>query len=396
MTAMKAEAERVQTIEVTHAVRDTRSNGLKVKKGDVIGLINEKLEFAGTDYGEVVNKALGKLGPDSYELVTVYRGEGASDDELQKLESDIRSNSPRAWRSRSSRAASSTTRSSFPSNSKRSLKRPFAVVTDSTADLPDEWRERYDIEVVPLKVMFGEESFRDGVDMNNEEFFAPARHRDQAAHDLGAFARRLRRAVHAPRKGPRRMHLDPHRRSLSATAEAARVGAQSVEGFQVNVIDSETVTMPMAFLCRVAAECATLDEATAAVEKRIPKCSRARSARHAALRRDGRQGEPRTGDDRHDARSQAAAAHGRRGDQIGRPRAHAVSRHPSDGRVLREGSVRSSTSAWCTRRRRRRPSRSPPTCGEALPDLEVPVGQIGCVLGTHVGPKALGLVYIKK
>ncbi|HEY4915234.1 MAG TPA: DAK2 domain-containing protein [Candidatus Dormibacteraeota bacterium] len=92
--AMKAEAERVQTIEVTHAVRDTRSNGLKVKKGDVIGLINDKLEFAGTDYGEVVNKALSKLGADSYELVTVYRGEGASDDELHKLESDIRSTHP--------------------------------------------------------------------------------------------------------------------------------------------------------------------------------------------------------------------------------------------------------------------------------------------------------------
>jgi fatty acid-binding protein DegV len=30
------------------------------------------------------------------------------------------------------------------------------------------------------------------------------------------------------------------------------------------------------------------------------------------------------------------------------------------------------------------------------PDLEVPIGQIGCVLGTHTGPKALGLVYIKK
>ena len=26
---------------------------------------------------------------------------------------------------------------------------------------------------------------------------------------------------------------------------------------------------------------------------------------------------------------------------------------------------------------------------------EVVIGQIGCVLGTHTGPKALGLVYIK-
>jgi DAK2 domain fusion protein YloV len=94
VAAMKAEAERVQTIEVTHAVRDTRSNGLKVKKGDVIGLINDKLEFAGGDYVEVVNKALGRLGPDAYELVTVYRGQGASDDEMESLESAIRSNFP--------------------------------------------------------------------------------------------------------------------------------------------------------------------------------------------------------------------------------------------------------------------------------------------------------------
>jgi DAK2 domain fusion protein YloV len=94
VAAMKAEGERVHTIEVTHAVRDTRSNGLKVKKGDVIGLINDKLEFAGTDYGEVVNKALSKLGPDSYELVTVYRGKDATDDELAKLESAIRATYP--------------------------------------------------------------------------------------------------------------------------------------------------------------------------------------------------------------------------------------------------------------------------------------------------------------
>jgi DAK2 domain fusion protein YloV len=94
VAAMRAEAERVHTIEVTHAVRDTRSNGLRVKKGDVIGLINDKLEFAGSDYGEVVNKALGKLGADSFELVTVYRGKDASDDELAKLESDIRMTHP--------------------------------------------------------------------------------------------------------------------------------------------------------------------------------------------------------------------------------------------------------------------------------------------------------------
>src|SRR5881392_4082838 len=94
LRAMKAEAERVQTIEVTHAVRDTRSNGVKVKKGDVIGLINDRLEFAGADYADVVKQALGKLGPDAYELVTVYRGQQATDAEMSRLESEIRNNYP--------------------------------------------------------------------------------------------------------------------------------------------------------------------------------------------------------------------------------------------------------------------------------------------------------------
>jgi fatty acid-binding protein DegV len=30
-----------------------------------------------------------------------------------------------------------------------------------------------------------------------------------------------------------------------------------------------------------------------------------------------------------------------------------------------------------------------------FPEREVAVGQIGCVLGTHTGPKALGIVYLK-
>ena len=40
-------------------------------------------------------EALGKLGPDGYELVTVYRGQQASDAELANLESEIRANYPR-------------------------------------------------------------------------------------------------------------------------------------------------------------------------------------------------------------------------------------------------------------------------------------------------------------
>jgi serine protease len=45
------------------------------------------------------------------------------------------------------------------------------IVTDSTADIPPELVEEMQITVVPLFVIFGEEVFRDGVDLTAEEFF---------------------------------------------------------------------------------------------------------------------------------------------------------------------------------------------------------------------------------
>jgi len=47
----------------------------------------------------------------------------------------------------------------------------IAIVTDSTANLPRKWVEQYLVHVVPLKVNWGDETFRDGVDITTEEFY---------------------------------------------------------------------------------------------------------------------------------------------------------------------------------------------------------------------------------
>lgn len=46
------------------------------------------------------------------------------------------------------------------------------IVTDSTAYLPESTIKKHDVRVVPLYVHFGEEAFREGVDLSNEEFYA--------------------------------------------------------------------------------------------------------------------------------------------------------------------------------------------------------------------------------
>jgi DegV family protein with EDD domain len=275
------------------------------------------------------------------------------------------------------------------------MKRSFAVVTDSTADLPADWRKRYDIEVVPLKVLFGEETFRDGVDMDNQQFFArlatSTKLPTTSAPSPGEFAQVYERLA-KEHDGCISIHIGAQ---LSATAEAARVGAQSVEGFRVEVIDSETVTMPMAFLCKVAAESASLDEATAAVKKRIPGCrvlALLDTLRYIEM--GGRV-------------SRAQAMIGtmldlkplllvkdreiKSVDRV-RTRSRAIPRmiefFESDTPVEYVGVMHAQA----------------PEDAEQIaaglrkhhPDLEIPISQIGSVLGTHTGPKALGVVYIKK
>jgi DegV family protein with EDD domain len=161
------------------------------------------------------------------------------------------------------------------------------------------------------------------------------------------------------------------------------------------VIDSQTVTMPLAFLCRVAAECATLEEATAAVEQRVPKCRvLALLDTLKYIEMGGRVN-----------RAQAmigtmldlkplllvADREIKSVDRV-RTRSRAIPRmvefFRADQPVEQVAVVHAQA-----------PDEAETIASDlrkALPGQEIPVGPIGCVLATHTGPKALGLVYIKK
>jgi DegV family protein with EDD domain len=53
------------------------------------------------------------------------------------------------------------------------------IVTDSTCDLPKELVEKYDIKVVPLSVNFGDDSYLDGIEISNKEFYDRLRNSDK-------------------------------------------------------------------------------------------------------------------------------------------------------------------------------------------------------------------------
>ena len=275
------------------------------------------------------------------------------------------------------------------------MSRTFAVVTDSTADLPDEWRDRYHIAIVPLKVLFGTETFRDRVDMTDEQFFsrlaASSALPTTSAPSPGEFAEVYERLAR-DHDGCISIHIGEQ---LSATAEAARVGASSVEGFPVHVIDSQTVSMPIAFLCRVAAECATLEEAKTAVESRVPK------ARVLALLDTLRYVEMGG------RVSRAQAMIGTMLDlkplllvadkeikSVDRVR----TRSRAMGRMVEffRGELPVETVGVMHAQAPDEAEQIASQLRREMPGMDITIGQIGCVLGTHTGPRALGLTYLKR
>ncbi len=47
----------------------------------------------------------------------------------------------------------------------------YKIITDSAADIKSEYLEKYNIESVPLSVIFGQEEYFDGVGLSNDEFY---------------------------------------------------------------------------------------------------------------------------------------------------------------------------------------------------------------------------------
>jgi DegV family protein with EDD domain len=45
------------------------------------------------------------------------------------------------------------------------------IVTDGAADMPVNWSDTYDIDIIPINIHFQEETFLQGVDINNEDFY---------------------------------------------------------------------------------------------------------------------------------------------------------------------------------------------------------------------------------
>jgi hypothetical protein len=89
--AMEKAISRVKSIELTRAVRETRLNGLEIRKGQFIAILNDEDLIARADrVGDTILEALGKAGADKAAIVTVYYGAEIKGAEAQEIAQEIR------------------------------------------------------------------------------------------------------------------------------------------------------------------------------------------------------------------------------------------------------------------------------------------------------------------
>jgi DAK2 domain fusion protein YloV len=85
--AMDEAMRRVHSAEITHAVRDSEIDGVAVRQGEVIGLVDGRLAASGDDLRLVFSDVVRRLGSEGAELITILtalNGCGVTVTDLQR------------------------------------------------------------------------------------------------------------------------------------------------------------------------------------------------------------------------------------------------------------------------------------------------------------------------
>lgn len=89
--AMTEAARNVQTAEITTAVRSVQLDNVRVREGDYIGIVNGNLAIAGQNMEYVFDETLKRMQIEQLELVTLYFGEGITQQVAEEAARRIKS-----------------------------------------------------------------------------------------------------------------------------------------------------------------------------------------------------------------------------------------------------------------------------------------------------------------
>ena len=150
------------------------------------------------------------------------------------------------------------------------------IVTDSACDVPPELAEKLGITIVPVYLNIGERSYLEGVEMTRAQFYSRlssfSEYPTTAAPAVGTFTELYEQLTQAGASQILSMHIA---HDLSATYNAARVGAVAADSAPVTLFDTRQITLGAGLLVLLAAEAAaagrTIAEIMAMLNEKVSR-----------------------------------------------------------------------------------------------------------------------------
>ena len=182
----------------------------------------------------------------------------------------------------------------------------IAIVTDSTADLPQEITRKLNIHVVPNILIIEGEEYKDGVDISRREFYERLPHLKipptTATASSGTYNNLYKGLFGQGFQHIISIHVS---KQFSGVFNAASIGAEPF-GDKIHVVDSEQVTMGQGFQVHDAALAAKEEDSVHLIVKRLDELRlriRIFAMLEKAVRPPTRPSNPSTGNSRLASRS---------------------------------------------------------------------------------------------
>jgi len=271
------------------------------------------------------------------------------------------------------------------------------IVTDSTADLTKEQQQAAGITVVPLNVHFGDQVFRDHVDLTTDEFFSRLKASPQLPRTSQPAVGVFEEAYRSLRQNGDEIvsvHLSS---KVSGTYNSALMAAKGVDANGIEVVDSLSTSMALGFMALEGAKLARAGKDRATVAQRlhalVPKARVICVVDTLTyLERGGRIGHARAllGS----LLNVKPILQLKDGEVVplgrarGRPQAlsRLVELLERDGDVSQLAIMHGGAPADAEQLRKR--------VAATYPGLDILLTEIGAVLGTHTGPGVIGFTYL--
>jgi len=129
----------------------------------------------------------------------------------------------------------------------------IALLTDSTCDIPQDFLDKYDIQVVPLTIIWGGEQFKDGVDLTADDFYKRLEEDSTLPTTSQPTPQQMVLAYEdAKNNGAEEILIITISSAMSGTHESAKAAAAMVD-IPVKVLDSKANSMSLGWQVLAAA-----------------------------------------------------------------------------------------------------------------------------------------------